>query len=89
MKSGQTMRTSMLAIAVMAACGPTMAAGPAPTRPAKAEKPTPCPKGQVEITSKITGASRCAAMGGITMMWGGPGPQPIILPEKPAGKPKK
>jgi hypothetical protein len=62
-----------------------MAAGPT----IKAEKPAPCPKGQVEITSKITGASRCAAMGGITMMWGGPGPQPLILPEKPAGKPKK
>jgi hypothetical protein len=78
---------SIVAVAFLGAALPAMAAGPA--SPVKAGKPTPCPKGQVEITSKITGARRCATMGGITMMWGGPGPQPIILPEKPAAKPKK
>jgi hypothetical protein len=64
---------------------PVMAAGPA--SPAKADKSQACPKGQVEITSKLSGARFCAAMGGVTMMGGGP--QPILIPEKPAGNPKK
>ena len=75
----------VFAVAFLGAAVPTMAVGPA--SPTKAAKPTPCPEGQVEITSKVTGASHCAAMGGITVMGGGG--QPFLIPEKPAGKPKK
>lgn len=76
--------TMLLSIAALLMAVPAFAAGPAPAKPAKL---TPCRKDQVEIISKVTGASYCAAMGGITVM-GGAG-QPYLLPEKPARKPKK
>ena len=77
------LRAALLAALIISA--PAMAAGPA--APAKTGKPKPCAEGQVEIVSKITGFTRCAAIGGITIMGGGP--QPILIPEKPARKPKK
>lgn len=76
--------TTLLSIAALLMAAPAFAAGPTPAKPAK---PTPCRKDQVEIISKVTGASYCAAMGGITVMGGGG--QPYLLPEKPAGKSKK
>jgi hypothetical protein len=75
----------LLVAALLAVSAPALAAGPA--APAKRDKPPSCPKGQIEITSKVTGAIHCAAIGGVTVMGG---PQPIlILPEKPAQKPKR
>jgi hypothetical protein len=71
-------------LAAIAASAPAQAAGPASA--AKADKPRSCPKGQVELTSKVTGDRYCAAIGGISVIGGGP--QPILIPEKPAKKSK-
>jgi hypothetical protein len=74
----------MLAVAILAASIPAMAAEP--KNSARADRPKPCPKGQVALTSKITGAHFCAVLGGVTVIGGGP--QPVLIPEKPKAKPK-
>lgn len=66
-------------LAVMAAAVPAMAADP--PRP---NTPKPCPKGQVELTSQITGFRYCAVPGGISVI--GSGPQPVPIPRAPRGR---
>ena len=75
-------RPPILTAILFALAVPALAATPA-TRD-KTAKPK-CPKGQIPLTSTITGDHYCAAMGGVSVMGGGP--QPIVQPVKPAKKP--
>jgi hypothetical protein len=74
------MRVHFLLSTALLLAAPALAATPAPT--AQAAKPK-CPKGQIPLTSTVTGDRYCAALGASMI---GKGPQPILLPEKPAGK---
>ena len=78
MKRSQVLSTIIIALAV-----PALAA---PANTAKAAKPKPCPKGQVPLTSTVTGDHYCAAMSGVSVVGGGA--QPVLIPEKPAKKTK-
>jgi hypothetical protein len=77
------MRIKFLIAVALTIAAPALAATPTPT--AKAAKPK-CPKGQVPLTSTVTGDHYCAAMGGVSVVGGGA--QPVLIPEKPAKKTK-
>jgi hypothetical protein len=79
-KGRLTMRTRFLLAAALTLAAPALAATPATTT----AKPKPCPRGQVLLTSKITGDRYCAALGGVSVVGGGA--QPVLLPKKPARK---
>lgn len=75
-------RALLLSAVIIALTSPALAA---PADTAKPAKPKPCPKGQVALTSTVTGDHYCGAMGIVPTNGMA---QPVLIPEKPAKKAK-
>jgi hypothetical protein len=79
-KKGEEMKRALILSAVIIAL-----TVPALAAPADTAKPKPCPKGQVALTSTVTGDHYCGAMGIVPTNGMA---QPVLIPEKPAKKTK-